>query len=126
MARILVIEDNPANMALASTVLSTQGHAVLQAINAHEGIALARRELPDLVLLDVELPGMDGLEATAVLKSAEATSHIPIVALTASAMKGDRARCQAAGCDGYMTKPFEYRELLELVARLLANGAAVE
>lgn len=124
MARILVIEDNPANMALAAAVLGTQGHAVLQATNAREGIALAGRELPDLILVDVELPGMDGLEATAIIKRTAATSRIPIVALTASAMKGDRARCHAAGCDGYMTKPFEYRELLDLVSRLLADGSA--
>lgn len=119
MARILVIEDNSTNMHLVSTVLGTQGYTVLQASRADEGIALARRELPDLVLMDIELPGMDGLEATAILKADRATAHIPVVALTAFAMKGDEARFRAAGCDGYVAKPFDYLELLALVARLV-------
>ncbi len=120
MARILIIEDNLVNMKLISTVLGIAQHAVLQAPLAGEGIEIARRELPDLVLMDIEMPGMDGLEATAMLKADPATAHIPVVALTAYAMKGDEARFRAAGCDAYLAVPFDYVELLALVARTLA------
>lgn len=119
MAKILVIEDNCANMTLISVVLETAGHAILQAICAADGIEIVRGELPDLVLMDIQLPGIDGLEATAILKADPATAHIPVVALTAFAMKDDEARIRAAGCDGYVAKPFDYRDLLAVVARML-------
>ena len=116
MARILIIEDNAANMKLAVFLLENAGHQVLQAGDATEGIRLAREQLPDLILIDVQLPGMDGLTATGLLKSDPATRQIRIVALTALAMSGDRERIQAAGCDGYIAKPFRYQEFLKTLA----------
>jgi two-component system, cell cycle response regulator DivK len=115
MAKILVVEDNAANMTLAVYLLETTGHTVLSATDAEAGLALARAEQPDLILMDIQLPGMDGLEATALLKQDDATRAIPVVALTALAMKGDEERIRAAGCDGYIAKPMNYKEFLATV-----------
>ncbi len=124
MATVLVVEDNPANMTLAVFLLESAGHAVLTATNAEAGLALARDEHPDLILMDIQLPGMDGLEATALLKQDEATRAIPVIALTALAMKGDEGRILAAGCDGYIAKPLQYKDFLAVVAaRLLGSHA---
>lgn len=112
MTRILVVEDSRTNMELAVLVLEAGGHSVLQAVDAATGIALARSECPDLILMDVQLPVMSGLEATAILKADPATRDIPIIALTALAMSGDRERIIAAGCDGYLEKPIRYKTLL--------------
>lgn len=112
MATILIVEDNPANMTLATFLLTTEGHEVLHATTAEAGLLLARSAHPDLILMDIQLPGMDGLEATALLKRDEATRQIPVVALTALAMKGDEERILAAGCDGYIAKPIQYKEFL--------------
>jgi CheY-like chemotaxis protein len=112
MTRILVVEDSRTNMELAVLVLEAGGHSVLQAVDAATGIALARSECPDLILMDVQLPVMSGLEATAILKADPATRDIPIIALTALAMSGDRERIMAAGCDGYLEKPIRYKTLL--------------
>lgn len=118
MKRILVVEDNPANMALVATILKRFGYEVLQAEDAEAGIRLARTEDPDAILMDLQLPRMDGLQATRVLKDDPATRAIPIVALTAQAMKGDEERIRQAGCDGYLSKPLDYHKLLaELEAR---------
>src|SRR5215210_3557330 len=122
MARVLIVEDNPANMTLAAFLLQSVGHEVLKAVDAEAGIALARAEQPDLILMDIQLPGMDGLQATALLKSDEKTRKIPVFALTALAMKGDEERIRAAGCDGYMAKPLAYREFLVVVAAQLAKA----
>ena len=119
MARILVIEDNPANMKLACLFLRDSGHEVLCAVDAEIGLALARREPPDLILMDVQLPGMDGLAATALLKQDSATAGVPIVALTAMAMKDDQEKTRLAGCDAYLAKPFLHRELRAVVDALL-------
>lgn len=116
---ILVVEDNPANLKLAATVLEHAGYRVLHAGDAADGIAIARRQHPDLILMDIQLPGMDGLTATSVLKTDSETRGIPIVALTAFAMVGDEARILAAGCDGYIAKPFDYKVLLSLVESTL-------
>jgi len=116
MATILIVEDNAANMTLALYVLESAGHRVLTATDAEEGLALARGERPDLILMDIQLPGMDGLEATTQLKRDEITRGIPVIALTALAMKGDEERILAAGCDGYIAKPMRYKELLSTVA----------
>jgi two-component system cell cycle response regulator DivK len=124
MSRILVVEDNPANMKLAVLLLEQAGHEVVQADNAGDGIALARTVRPDLILMDIQLPGMDGLSATRLLKQDPATRASRIVALTAWAMKGDEERILAAGCDGYIAKPFQYREFLDEVARILAWQSA--
>jgi len=119
MARVLVIEDNPDNMLLTVILLESVGHVVLPAIDAEAGLALARKERPDLILMDVQLPGMDGLAATALLKADEATRAIPVIALTALAMKGDEERIRAAGCDGYIAKPMRMHEFLAAVAEHL-------
>ena len=126
MAKVLVVEDNPANMTLAKFLLQTAGHSVLSATDAETGIALARGEQPDLVLMDIQLPGMDGLRATALLKDDEATRGIPVIALTALAMKGDEDRIRAAGCDGYIAKPLAYKQFLATIADHLAKTAALK
>ena len=122
MPRVLLVEDNPANMTLAVFLLESAGHAVITATNAEAGLALARSERPDLILMDIQLPGMDGLEATMLLKEDEHTQHIPVIALTALAMKGDEERIRAAGCDGYIGKPMRYKEFLASVASYLATS----
>src|SRR3989440_1364827 len=116
MAKVLVVEDNPANMTLAVFLLQSVGHSVLSALDAEAGLTLARDEQPDLILMDIQLPGMDGLEATAVLKRDEATRAIPVIALTALAMKSDEERIRAAGCDGYIAKPMRYQQFLVAIA----------
>ena len=121
MANVLIIEDNPSNMALAEFLLQSAGHTVLKATNAEAGLALARDEHPNLILMDIQLPGMDGLAATALLKKDDATRAIPVIALTALAMKGDEERIRAAGCDGYIAKPMLYQEFLAAVAAHLAR-----
>jgi two-component system cell cycle response regulator DivK len=121
MARILVIEDNPVNMRLTVTLLQREGHEILEAADAEEGIRLARVHLPQLILMDVQLPGMDGLAASRLLKADAATHGIKIVALTALAMAGDRERVAAAGCDGYISKPIRYREFLKVVGEMVAG-----
>jgi two-component system cell cycle response regulator DivK len=121
MASILIIEDNAANMTLATFLLKSVGHTVLSAKDAEAGLACARLEHPDLILMDIQLPGMDGLEATGLLKRDPATREIPVIALTALAMKGDETRILAAGCDGYIAKPMQYKEFLATVqAHLVA------
>jgi two-component system, cell cycle response regulator DivK len=119
MATILVIEDNPANMALATFLLQSVGHTVLSTTDAEAGLTLAREEQPHLILMDIQLPGMDGLKATALLKGDEATRAIPVIALTALAMAGDEERIRGAGCDGYIAKPFAYREFLATISAQL-------
>lgn len=121
MATILVVEDNPANMKLAVFLLQTAGHSVLSATDAEAGLTLARVERPDLILMDIQLPGMDGLEAIARLKRDDATRAIPVIALTALAMKGDEERIRAAGCDGYIAKPMRYQEFLATIASHLLS-----
>jgi two-component system cell cycle response regulator DivK len=124
MAKVLVVEDNPANMKLAVLLLETAGHTVITAKDAEAGLILARDEQPDLILMDIQLPDMDGLEATALLKGADATRAIPVIALTALVMKGDEERIRAAGCDGYIAKPLSYREFLATIAERLGTVSA--
>jgi two-component system, cell cycle response regulator DivK len=123
VAKVLIVEDNPANMTLANFLLESVGHTVLKATDAELGLALAAAEQPDLILMDIQLPGMDGLQATAVLKAEPATRDIPVIALTALAMKGDEARIRAAGCDGYIAKPLAYKEFLSTIASELQKRA---
>jgi two-component system cell cycle response regulator DivK len=122
MAKVLVVEDNATNLTLARFLLQSAGHTVLTATDAEAGLTTARAELPDLILMDLQLPGMDGLQATAQLKQGEATRAIPVIALTALAMKGDEERIRAAGCDGYIAKPMRYQEFLATVAAQLARA----
>ena len=119
MAKILIIEDNQANLKLSSLLMRHAGHAVLSAADAETGLTLARAEQPDLILMDVQLPGMDGFAATALLKQDPATAAIPIIALTSMAMKEDQEKSRVAGCDGYIAKPLRYRELYAAVDALL-------
>jgi two-component system cell cycle response regulator DivK len=116
MAKVLIIEDNEANMALAKFLLESADHTVFAAVDAESGVALAHAELPDLILMDIQLPGMDGLQATALLKASTDTCAIPIIALTALAMKGDEERIRAVGCDGYIAKPIAYKDFLMSIA----------
>jgi two-component system cell cycle response regulator DivK len=122
MARILVVEDNATNMSLATFLLQSAGHTVIRATDAEAGLTLARDEHPNLILMDIQLPGMDGLEATVLLKKDDATRAIPVIALTALAMKGDEERIRAAGCDGYIAKPMRYQEFLATIATQLARA----
>jgi two-component system cell cycle response regulator DivK len=122
MAKVLIVEDNLANMTLAVFLLQSAGHSVLSARDAEAGLTLARDEQPDLILMDIQLPGMDGLQATALLKRDDATRAIPVIALTALAMKGDEERIRAAGCDGYIAKPMRYQEFLATVAAQLVGA----
>jgi two-component system cell cycle response regulator DivK len=119
MATVLVVEDNPTNMTLAVFLLESAGHSVLNAVDAETGLSLARAHRPDLILMDIQLPGMDGLTAIGKLKSDPSTEAIPVIALTALAMKGDEERIRAAGCQGYIAKPIRYREFLNLVGSQL-------
>lgn len=113
---ILIIEDNPMNLELTRDLLEAAGFSVLTAEAAEEGVQLARRMHPDLVLMDISLPGMDGLEATRALKADPVTGSIPVLALTAHAMKGDEERARDAGCVGYLTKPIDTRSFCQVVA----------
>jgi CheY-like chemotaxis protein len=110
-ACILVVDDNPTNLRLVSQVLKFDGYRVLEAADAEAALEILESTLPDLIIMDIALPGMDGLDLTRLIKSAERTRHIIIVALTAFAMKGDEERARQAGCDGYITKPFDTRVL---------------
>ncbi|HPH66619.1 MAG TPA: response regulator [Kofleriaceae bacterium] len=121
MATILVVEDNRSNMTLAKFLLETAGHTVLCAVDAEEGLAIALRELPALILMDIQLPGMDGLQATSLLKADPATQRIPVIALTALVMNGDEARIRAAGCDGFIGKPLRYQAFLLAIEGYLAK-----
>lgn len=113
--KILIIEDNASNMKLVSSILKMSGYKVLKAGDAETEITIAKDKLPDLILMDIQLPGMDGLAASRLLKDDEATKHIPIIAMTAFAMKGDMEKAKEAGCNDYISKPFNYQQFLELV-----------
>jgi CheY-like chemotaxis protein len=121
---VLIIEDNPRNLKLVRDVLNRTGYATLEADNAEDGLALARAERPGLVLMDVQLPGIDGVEALGRLREDPDTADIRVVALTAFAMKADRERFLAAGFDGYMEKPIDVRRLPETVAAMLGEDNA--
>ncbi|MBF0272050.1 MAG: response regulator [Magnetococcales bacterium] len=120
---VLVVEDNPANMKLVVMLLGTLEVTVLQAFNAPEALDLAHTGHPDLILMDIQLPGMDGMELTRILKQDETTRPIPVLALTALALKGDEERIMAAGCDGYIAKPIQYRSFLAIVKQILTPSA---
>ncbi len=121
MATILIVEDNPANMKLAVFVLEQASYTVVSAADAEAGLTLARERHPDLILMDIQLPGMDGLTAIGLLKQDAATRDIPVIALTALAMKGDEERIRSAGCEGYIAKPMRYQEVLAAVAAQLSR-----
>ncbi|MBZ0307183.1 MAG: response regulator [Anaerolineae bacterium] len=117
--RILVVEDNPDNRILITDVLTSLNYEVLVAVDGEEGVRKAEIEVPDLILMDLSLPQMDGWTATGHIKSNPELQHIPIVALTAHAMVGDRERALEAGCDDYVSKPIDLRELASKLAQYL-------
>lgn len=121
MPKILIVEDNELNRDMLSRRLARRGFEVVCAVDGEEGVAAVRDQHPDLVLMDMSLPGIDGWEATRRLKDDRATAAIPVIALTAHAMDGDRDKALAAGCDDYDSKPVELSGLLEKIARLLGR-----
>ena len=121
MPRILIIEDTPANLQLTMAILEGAGHTTLSAPTAEQGLRMASVEPVELILMDMRLPGIDGMTATRLLKEDPRTRHIPIIALTASAMKGDEQRMRAGGCAGYVAKPIRYQALLQTVDEVLAQ-----
>ncbi|NJP08998.1 MAG: response regulator [Leptolyngbyaceae cyanobacterium RU_5_1] len=121
MTRILLVEDNEMNRDMLSRRLERKGFQLLVAVDGIEGVAIARTEIPDLILMDMSLPKLDGWEAARQLRAAPETHSIPIIALTAHAMAGDRERCIAAGCDDYDTKPVEFPRLMAKIQALLGT-----
>lgn len=107
MAKVLYIEDNQSNRLLVLRVLAAEGHTVLEAENGLEGLEVAQRERPDLILVDISMPDLDGYEVAARLRALGEPGHVPIVALTANVLRGDRERSLRAGCDGYIQKPLD-------------------
>ena len=121
-ALILLVEDNPQNLKLIRDVLQFNGYATLEAESAELGIELARDRQPALIFMDIQLSGMDGIAATKFLKEDESTRHIPIIALTSFAMKGDRDRFLAEGFDGYLSKPIDIKEIPKVVESYLRGA----
>jgi two-component system cell cycle response regulator DivK len=126
MPKILLVEDNEMNRDMLSRRLQRRGYEVIIAVDGQQGVAMAQSEAPDLILMDMSLPVIDGWEATLALKAAPATKDIPVIALTAHAMSTDREKAMEAGCDDYDTKPIELPRLLEKIEKLLGgNGERV-
>jgi len=117
--RILLVEDNSLNRRVAEFILKSQGYVVIEAKNGQEALELSRLHLPDLILMDLQLPGLDGFATTRAMKNDARTRSIPVVALTAYAMSGDEEKAMAAGCEGYITKPVDPIEFPEMVAGYL-------
>ena len=117
--RILVIEDQEDNRVILRDLLSSAGYEVIEARNGQDGVGVAESERPDLILMDIQLPVLDGYEATRRIKANPALASIPVIAVTSYALSGDEAKAKAAGCDGYVTKPFSPRELLGKVREFL-------
>ncbi len=120
MKKVLVVEDNEKNMYLLCYILESMGHVPLKALTGEEAVERAEREQPDLILMDIQLPGIDGYEATRRIKANPALRHIPVIAVTSYALSGDDVKARAAGCDAYVTKPFSPRALLATVRGILA------
>jgi two-component system cell cycle response regulator DivK len=119
MSLILIIEDNPRNMKLVRDVLQVKGHTTIEATTAEKGIELAKQKRPDLVLMDIQLPGMNGIDALGVLRADPATADIPVIAVTASVMQQDRKQITEAGFDGYIGKPINLKEFIDTVRAML-------
>src|SRR5262249_38782957 len=124
--KILLVEDNEVNRRLAEFLLRSQGYQVCEAANAQEAFDILKTERPDLIVMDIQLPGMDGLEATRKLKAQPATADIPVIAVTSYAMKGDRERALAAGCVGYVTKPIDKNIFMQEIAARIGDKAKIE
>ena len=123
MKQILIIEDNPSNLTLTVDILERASYDVLTAVNAEDGIKIAREQLPDLILMDIQLPGTDGITATRILKNDLITQDIPVIALTAHAMKGDEEKILSEGCDGYIAKPIRYKSFLDTIHEFFQEHA---
>ncbi len=121
---VLIVEDNDKNMKLARDLLQFNGFEIIEATNAEDGLALARERMPKLVLMDIQLPGMDGVTALGHLRAEGPTAGIPVVAMTASVMKEDRERFEKAGFDGFITKPIDVRAFPQQVREHVARGRA--
>jgi CheY-like chemotaxis protein len=117
--KILVIEDNELNLKLVRALLASGNYTILEAINAETGIQMACEHLPDLILMDIQLPGIDGLEATKIISNNDDLKDIPVVALTSYAMQGDEEKAKAAGCIDYITKPLDTKKFLERIGKYL-------
>ena len=117
--RILIIEDHEDNRQIMNDTLSAAGFEMIEAVTGDAGVAMAEAERPDLILMDIQLPGIDGYEATRQIKAKPALRHIPIVVVTSYALSGDEVKAKAAGCDAYLAKPFRPRELLATVLEFL-------
>lgn len=122
---ILYVEDNPLNMRLVRKLLNSFGYNMIEAIDGQSGLDLIQEHMPDLILMDVNLPDIDGLELTRRIKQLDSISHIPVIALTANAMHGDRERCLDAGCQGYVAKPVSRTELRNTVTHFLASDVSI-
>ena len=123
--KILLVEDNEMNRDMLSRRLTKRGFNVVIAVDGREGIDLATKEIPDVILMDMSLPEVDGWEATKRIKANDATKRIPLIALTAHAMAGDREKALQAGCDDYDTKPIDFQRLLEKIEKALGQTCAV-
>lgn len=123
MARILLVEDNEMNRDMLSRRLIRRGYQVALAVDGAQGVAMAQSEKPDLVVMDLSLPVLDGWEATRRIKAGADTKHLPVIGLTAHAMAGDREKALEAGCDDYDTKPIDFERLIGKIESLLPNGA---
>jgi two-component system cell cycle response regulator DivK len=116
---ILIVEDEPRNLKLLRDLLQRFGYEILEASDGEQGVKSAGEKMPDLILMDIMMPKMDGLEATRIIKADTKTKHIPIIALTSYAMKGDREKTIEAGCDGYIAKPIDIKEVLKTIETYL-------
>ena len=117
--RILVVEDTEDNRQIVRDLLESAGYELIEALDGLEGVAAAEREHPDLILMDIQLPGIDGYEATRRIRAVPALATVPIIAVTSYALSGDEAKTRAAGCDGYVAKPFSPRQLLAKIREFL-------
>lgn len=117
--RILLIEDQPLNLKLMRVLLNVNGYEVIEAVDAEAGLSVARCEQPDLIIMDIQLPGIDGLTATRMIREDPLMKHIQVIAVTSMAMSGDREKALAAGCAGYMTKPIDTRTFSREISRFL-------
>ena len=120
--RVLIVEDQEDNRAILRDLLSNAGYELIEATNGEEGVALAQSERPDLILMDIQLPVLDGYEATRRIKGNASLKSIPIIAVTSYALSGDEAKAQEAGCDAYVAKPFSPRQLLAKIREYLSRG----
>ncbi len=124
--KILIVEDNPVNLELFQDLIELEGYEVVSAFTGHEAIEKAKREMPDIILMDIQLPEMDGWETTKILKKTPETRAIPIIALTAHAMEGDREKALDLGCDSYISKPINTRTFISDIKKVLSSSPAFD